>query len=207
MTVKNFIEEFKNKKIMNTQIAPNAVAEYLQKTLEIKDYIPFSDKKRIAEMVVEQNSTVDNGIVKIDSVGQFIGFVVAMLVAHTNLEINIEDPIADYDLLSEAGLLEPIIAQFQKLLELDEVKLQFTDEALHAIAKKAMERKTGARALRAILEELMLDIMYEIPKDDNIGTVTITEEYINGNGSPKIEMRATHHKEAPDHESKKEAQA
>ena len=100
-----------------------------------------------------------------------------------------------------------IIAQFQKLLELDEVKLQFTDEALHAIAKKAMERKTGARALRAILEELMLDIMYEIPKDDNIGTVTITEEYINGNGSPKIEMRATHHKEAPDPESKKEAQA
>ena len=86
-------------------------------------------------------------------------------------------------------------------------QLQFTDEALHAIAKKAMERKTGARALRAILEELMLDIMYEIPKDDNIGTVTITEEYINGNGSPKIEMRATHHKEAPAPEPKKEAQA
>ncbi len=100
-----------------------------------------------------------------------------------------------------------IIAQFQKLLELDEVKLQFTDEALHAIAKKAMERKTGARALRAILEELMLDIMYEIPKDENIGTVTITEEYINGNGSPKIEMRATHHEEAPDPAPKKEAQA
>ena len=93
------------------------------------------------------------------------------------------------------------------MLELDEVKLQFTDEALHAIAKKAMERKTGARALRAILEELMLDIMYEIPKDDNIGTVTITEEYINGNGSPKIEMRATHHEEAPEPEPKKEAQA
>ena len=90
-----------------------------------------------------------------------------------------------------------IIAQFQKLLELDEVKLQFTDEALHAIAKKAIERKTGARALRAILEELMLDIMYEIPKDDNIGTVTITEEYINNNGSPKIEMRGTHHKDEP----------
>ncbi len=101
-----------------------------------------------------------------------------------------------------------IIAQFQKLLELDEVKLQFTDEALHAIAKKAMERKTGARALRAILEELMLDIMYEIPKDDNIGTVTITEEYINGNGSPKIEMRATHQEKTPDPAlKKKKAQA
>ena len=100
-----------------------------------------------------------------------------------------------------------IVAQFQKLLELDEVKLQFTDEALHAIAKKAIERKTGARALRAILEELMLDIMYEIPKDDNIGTVTITEEYINENGSPKIEMRETHHEEKPKRTRKKEAQA
>ena len=53
----------------------------------------------------------------------------------------------------------------------------------------------------------MLDIMYEIPKDDNIGTVTITEEYINGKGNPKIEMRATHHEEAPDPAPKKEAQA
>ena len=77
----------------------------------------------------------------------------------------------------------------QKLLELDEVKLEFSDEALAAIAEKAMERDTGARALRAIIEEFMLDIMYEIPKDKNIGKVTITPEYINGTGGPLIEMR------------------
>ncbi len=82
-----------------------------------------------------------------------------------------------------------ILKQYQKLLELDEVKLEFTDEALEAIAEKAMERDTGARALRSIIEEFMLDIMYEIPKDDNIGTVTITREYIEGIGGPVIEIR------------------
>lgn len=82
-----------------------------------------------------------------------------------------------------------IIKQYQKLLELDEVKLEFTEGALKTIAKKAMEKKTGARALRSIIEEFMLDIMYEIPKDDHIGTVKITEEYINGTGGPVIGMR------------------
>ncbi len=83
-----------------------------------------------------------------------------------------------------------ILKQYQKLLELDEVKLEFTDDALEAIAEKAMERDTGARALRSIIEEFMLDIMYEIPKDDNIGRVTITREYIQGTGGPIIDIRS-----------------
>ena len=82
-----------------------------------------------------------------------------------------------------------ILKQYQKLLALDEVKLEFEEDALRAIAAKAMERKTGARALRAILEEYMLDIMYEIPKDDSIGEVVITKGYIEGNGAPKILLR------------------
>ena len=82
-----------------------------------------------------------------------------------------------------------ILKQYQKLLALDEVKLEFEEDALRAIAAKAMERKTGARALRAILEEYMLDIMYEIPKDDSIGEVIITKGYIEGNGAPKILLR------------------
>ena len=82
-----------------------------------------------------------------------------------------------------------ILKQYQKLLALDEVKLEFEEGALEAIADKALERKTGARALRAILEEFMLDIMYEIPKDDNIGEVVITREYIEGSGGPGIIMR------------------
>lgn len=82
-----------------------------------------------------------------------------------------------------------IIKQYQKLLELDEVKLEMDDQALEAIAERAMEKKTGARALRAIIEEFMLDIMYEIPKDDNIGSVTITREYIEHTGGPVISLR------------------
>ena len=84
-----------------------------------------------------------------------------------------------------------ILRQYQKLLALDEVDLRFDDEALGVIADKAIAKKTGARALRSIIEEFMLDIMYEIPKDDNIGTVTITKAYIEGKGSPMITMRGT----------------
>ncbi len=82
-----------------------------------------------------------------------------------------------------------ILKQYQKLLAMDEVKLTFDDSSLHAIAAKAMERNTGARALRAILEQYMLDIMFEIPKDENIGEVVITREYIEGTGGPRIVLR------------------
>lgn len=84
-----------------------------------------------------------------------------------------------------------ILKQYKKLLQLDEVLLDFEDGALEAIAEKALEKKTGARALRAIIEDFMLDIMYEIPKDDNIGKVIITREYIEHKGGPIIEMRGT----------------
>ena len=97
----------------------------------------------------------------------------------------------DEDMLVKI-LKEPknaILKQYQKLLELDEVKLNFDEEELHAIARKAMKKDTGARALRSIIEEFMLDIMYEIPKDDNVGQVTITKEYIEGTGGPLIAMR------------------
>ena len=90
-------------------------------------------------------------------------------------------------------LTEPknaILKQYQKLLELDEVKLDFADDALEAIAEKAMKKDTGARALRSIIEDFMLDIMYEVPKDDNIGKVTITRAYIEGTGGPLIEIRS-----------------
>ncbi|MEG0378906.1 MAG: AAA family ATPase, partial [Eubacterium sp.] len=82
-----------------------------------------------------------------------------------------------------------ILKQYQKLLALDEVKLDFDEDALFAIAEKAMKKETGARALRSIIEEFMLDIMYEIPKDDNIGQVMITRAYIEGTGGPVITLR------------------
>lgn len=82
-----------------------------------------------------------------------------------------------------------ILKQYKRLLELDEVKLEFSEDSLRAIAKKAMERKTGARALRSIIEEYMLDVMYEIPKDSNIGSVTITGDFIENKGAPIIGLR------------------
>lgn len=82
-----------------------------------------------------------------------------------------------------------IVKQYEKMLSMDGVQLRFTDGAMHAIAKKAMEKDTGARALRSVIEEFMLDIMFEVPKDDNIGRVTITEEYIEGKGGPVIDLK------------------
>jgi len=82
-----------------------------------------------------------------------------------------------------------ILKQYQRLLALDEVKLDFTDDALLWIAREAQKKKTGARALRSIIEEFMLDIMYEIPKDTSIGAVTITRDYLEKKGGPHIRIR------------------
>lgn len=89
-------------------------------------------------------------------------------------------------------LTEPknaILRQYEKLLAMDEVKLVFEDGALEWIAEEALKKDTGARALRAIIEAFMQDIMYEIPKDPNIGSVVITRAYLEKNGGPLIEMR------------------
>ena len=96
-----------------------------------------------------------------------------------------------------------ILKQYQKLLEMDEVKLEFEDDALLSLTKRAEERDTGARGLRSILEEIMLDIMFEIPKDDSIGKVIITKDYIENNGAPIIEIRSNEKQswlpQLPDH--------
>ena len=107
------------------------------------------------------------------------------------LPVNVTLKGLDKDMMIRI-LKEPknaILRQYEKLLALDEVKLVFEEDALSWIAEEALKRGTGARALRAILEEFMLDIMYEIPKDDNIGTVTITKDYVEKKGGPLIQVR------------------
>ena len=113
MKVTDLIQEFKDKKIQNTKTEVDKVGKYLRKTLEIKTYIPFRTKREIAEIVVAQNIKEINGVKKNDQINQYISFVVAMLKAHTNIEFS-EDPVADYDLLSESGLLPQIVAEFQE---------------------------------------------------------------------------------------------
>jgi ATP-dependent Clp protease ATP-binding subunit ClpX len=93
-------------------------------------------------------------------------------------------------------LVEPknaLVKQFQKLLEYEKIRLTFTDEALRAVAREASRRKTGARGLRSILEEVMLDCMYEIPSRTDLRECTIDEEVILGKKSPVLlsERRAS----------------
>ena len=81
-----------------------------------------------------------------------------------------------------------LVKQYMKLFEIDNVELDFTDKALEAIAEKAIERKTGARGLRSIIEDVMTDIMFEIPSDERINKVVITEPTINKKERPEIQM-------------------
>lgn len=99
------------------------------------------------------------------------------------------------DLLEEEALekilVEPknaITKQYKKLLELDGVKLSFDDEAIKAVAKLSFERKTGARGLRAIMEDVMTDVMYEVPSEDDIKECVITKEAVLDKESPKLIM-------------------
>lgn len=82
-----------------------------------------------------------------------------------------------------------IIRQYQALFSLDEVELEFTEDAVREVAKKSFERKTGARGLRSILESVMNEVMFEIPSDDTISKCIITKEAVDGTGKPVIEYR------------------
>ncbi|NUN14232.1 MAG: ATP-dependent Clp protease ATP-binding subunit ClpX [Myxococcales bacterium] len=89
-------------------------------------------------------------------------------------------------------LTEPknaLVKQFKRLFEIDRVQLEFTDAALRAAATKAMERKTGARGLRAILENSMLETMYDVPSMDNVQKVVVSDEVINKGSRPLIELK------------------
>ena len=139
----------------------------------------LKDKYDNDENILQKVTTED--VRKFGMIPEFLGRLPLMFT----LEALTEDMLVRI-------LTEPknaIVKQYKKLLAMDEVKLEFEEEALKSIAAKAKEKKVGARALRSIIEEFMLDIMYEIPKDDNIGIVTITKEYVEKKGGPMIQLR------------------
>ncbi|MDO5603512.1 MAG: ATP-dependent Clp protease ATP-binding subunit ClpX [Oscillospiraceae bacterium] len=106
--------------------------------------------------------------------------------------VTVLDPL-DEDALIRV-LREPknsLVKQYETMFQMDNVALEFTNEALHAIAKKAIEMKSGARSLRSVMEKTLLKIMYEIPSEPSIIKVTVTEETVNG-GEPELEYGAAH---------------
>ena len=113
MIIKEFCDAYKAKNFMNTPQGVQERIEWIKKELGVKEYIPFNTKREVAEIVVEQNIKVVDGIKKYDAIDAYIGFIMASIVAHTNLECS-NNPIADYDLLAESGLLPQIIAMFQE---------------------------------------------------------------------------------------------
>lgn len=167
ITVVEFVQEFKEKKIMNTKIEPDAVEKFIKEKLEITPYISFTDKRKIAEMVVSQNTINEYGVIKIDSTSEFIGFIIAMLTAHTNLCFG-ENPIEDYDVLSESGVLEYILATFKKDFDECNVVLQMVrndvlaDNNLSVVVAKfldgILEKLDGVGdTIKGVVEKIDLD--------------------------------------------------
>ena len=142
-----------------------------------------------AEIVDKQNQDIDEllkqvmpqDLTKFGLIPEFIGRV-PVTVALRSLS---EDALVK--ILSEPN--NAIIKQYQAFFDLDGVKLEFTEEALTAIAHLAVERKTGARGLRSIMESIMMDIMYEIPSDSSIGICTVTKEAVEGKSEPELVYR------------------
>jgi ATP-dependent Clp protease ATP-binding subunit ClpX len=121
-------------------------------------------------------STLPEDLVKFGMIPEFVGRVPVMVAL---------DPLTKDDMVRI--LLEPknsIVKQYKKLLELDGVKLSFEREAIEAIAEETVRRKTGARGLRAIMENLMMETMYEVPSDETITNCIITREVVSGEGKP-----------------------
>jgi hypothetical protein len=113
INVKDFVNEFIEKKVMNNKINPNAVEEFIHSKLDITTYLPFSKKRQLVEMLVDKIVTEQDGIKKVDSVSQFLAFIVAMVASHTTLEFS-DEPENDYDALSQCGVLEHLVAMFAK---------------------------------------------------------------------------------------------
>lgn len=127
--------------------------------------------------------TLPQDLVKFGLIPEFIGRV------PITVSLGLLDKAALVRILTEPK--NALVKQYQKLFELDDVKLELTKEAVERIAELATERKTGARGLRSILESVMMDLMYEIPSDSNIGICTITKDVVDKKGEPELIYRDT----------------
>lgn len=165
-TVSAFVEKFKKERIANNKADNTVVSNFIKKELEVREYVPFKEKRAIVELLVTKNIDIVDGVKKHDSISGYISFVTSMLVAHTNIKLS-EDPIADYDMLSENNLLAPIIETFQA--SYSECDMLFKT----ALADELEDNNVNmvfARFLNGILERL--DSVGEVLKS-TVGNVDI----------------------------------
>ena len=138
-------------------------------------------EQRKKDVGVLLKQVLPEDFVKFGLIPEFIGRV------PVNVSLNPLDKEALVRILTEPK--SALVKQYQKLFEMDGVELKFTEDALEAIAEKAIARNTGARGLRSIMEETMMDLMFTIPSDDTIESCTITEEAVDGSGVPMIDRK------------------
>ena len=149
-----------------------------QKSIGFNAEITHKSEENIGEVL---KKILPQDLVKFGLIPEFVGRV-PMVVSLDQLD----------ETALERILTEPknaIVKQYEKLFELDDVQLTFEPEALKEVAKKSLERKTGARGLRAIMEQSMLDLMYQIPSDESIESCVVTKDVIDGTGEPIITRR------------------
>ncbi|ANK59694.1 ATP-dependent Clp protease ATP-binding subunit ClpX [Loigolactobacillus backii] len=132
----------------------------------------FDESKSLMQQVIPED------LMKFGLIPEFIGRIPIMAAL---------EKLTENDLVKI--LTEPknaLVKQYTKLLSLDKVQLEFKPDALHAIAHEAIERNTGARGLRSIIEEVMMDIMFDLPSRDDVSKVIITKDTVNGSGKPQL---------------------
>jgi ATP-dependent Clp protease ATP-binding subunit ClpX len=149
-----------------------------KKSIGFNAEIAEKDKKGIGEMLKQ---VMPQDLVKFGLIPEFVGRVPVVVT------LDLLDKDALIRILTEPK--SAIVKQYKKLFDLDDVELEFTPEAIEVIAEKAIERKTGARGLRAIMESAMMDLMYRVPSDDRIAKCIITKETAEGTGEPELVLR------------------
>lgn len=137
-----------------------------------------TNNKRLEEGESVMQQIIPEDLLKFGLIPEFIGRLPVMAALE---KLTVDDLV---HILTEPK--NALVKQYQKLMALDDTELEFEPEALRAIAAQAIERNTGARGLRSIIENIMMDVMFNVPSDESIQKVTITEEAAKGLGEPKI---------------------
>lgn len=149
-----------------------------QKSIGFNADIKERNEQNIGELFAK---ALPQDFVKFGLIPEFVGRI------PVTVALDMLDENALVDILTKPK--NALVKQYRKLFEHDEVALKVTDEAVRAIAKKSLERKTGARGLRSIMEKAMMDVMYRIPSDDNISECIITEKTITEGAAPELKYR------------------